>query len=278
MRSLVQFLLLTHVVSWVCFIASGALQGAAPAGAGFPALATVFLYIGTFAPALVALSMTARRDGPDGAMALVDRVFHWDVRARWYVFAVGYMAAIKLGAVLVHRVALGEWPRFGDTPWYIFLAALAVSTPVQAGEEIGWRGYALPRLAERFGFGRGSVLLGVIWALWHAPLFFIPGIDNHGQSLVVFTVGVTALSVAMAWLYMHTGGSLLLVMLMHAAVNQTTPLVPSAVPGATNPFALSGSLVGWMTAVFAWIGAAYFLVRMRQIERSRLKPQPAAID
>lgn len=268
MTSLVKFFLFTYVVSWACFVTGAAVQRAASAGPDLPALATALLLIGTFAPSLVALSMTARTSGRDGVLALFDRVLHWEVRARWYAFAIGYLAAIKLGVALVHRVAVGAWPRFGDTPWYLIVAAVAVSTPVQAGEEIGWRGYALPRLAARFGFARGSVLLGVIWALWHIPLFFIPGLDNYGQSIAIFVLGGTALSVAMAWLYMHTAGSLLLTMLMHSAVNQTSGIVPSAVPTATNPFALSAPLVAWLTAAFLWIGAAYFLVRMRHLELS----------
>jgi membrane protease YdiL (CAAX protease family) len=69
-------------------------------------------------------------------------------------------------------------------------------------------------------------------------------------------------SVAIAWLYWRTGGSLLLVMLLHAAVNNLKDIVPSAVPGATNAFALDASLVGWLTVVFLWIGAVFFLVQM----------------
>jgi membrane protease YdiL (CAAX protease family) len=76
---------------------------------------------------------------------------------------------------------------------------------------------------------------------------------------------VTALSVALEWLYWRTRGSLLLVMLMHAAVNNTKDIVPSAVPGATDSFSLGASPVGWLTVALLWIAAAYFLVRMRGI-------------
>jgi hypothetical protein len=141
-----------------------------------------------------------------------------------------------------------------------------VSMWVQAGEEIGWRGYALPRLAARLGLGGASLLLGVVWAVWHLPLFLLPGTGSTGQSFPVYLTHVTALSVAMAWLYWKTSGSLLLVMVMHAAVNNTTGIVPAAVPGATNAFTFNGSLVGWATGGAAWIVAAVLLYRMRGAE------------
>lgn len=68
----------------------------------------------------------------------------------------------------------------------------------------------------------------------------------------------------MAWLYWRTGGSLLLVMLLHASVNNLKDIVPSAVPDATDAFTLQASLVGWLTVIFLWIGAAYFLFQMRR--------------
>jgi len=145
------------------------------------------------------------------------------------------------------------------------LAALLISTWVQAGEEIGWRGYALPRLTERFGLAQASVILGVIWATWHLPIFFFPVGDLLGQSFPMYLLQVTALSVTMAWLYWRTGGSLLLVMLFHAAVNNLKDIVPSGTPGATNPLVLNASLVGWLTVLLLWIGAAYFLFQMRKI-------------
>ncbi len=260
--SLLWFFLLTYAVTWTCFIT---------AAAGLGGHQTLLLLLGTFAPSLVALGLTAWAEGSAGVLALLRRLIQWQVGARWYVFAVGYMAAIKLAVALVHRVATGAWPRFGQESWFVIMAATVFSTVIggQAGEEIGWRGYALPRLAARLGLGRGSVLLGLIWACWHLPLFFIPGIDNYGQSFPLFLLQVTALSVAIAWLYGHTKGSLLLVMLMHSAVNQSKDIVPSAVPGATNPFALSTSLVAWLTLALLWISAGYFLVRMPKTEPQR---------
>jgi len=186
----------------------------------------------------------------------------------WYVFAAGYLATVKIGVALVHRIAVGVWPRFGVDPWYILAIATVLSTPIQAGEEIGWRGYALPLLAARLGLARASLLLGIVWAVWHLPLFFVPGIDNYGQSFVIFALQVTAISVPMAWLYARTGGSLLLVMLMHGANNQARDIVPSAVPNAEHALALSSYLPAWLTVTLLWIAACYFLVRMRNIRHS----------
>ncbi len=257
MRSLLPFFLLTYAVTWASFAAAASVsQG----------LRGPLFLLGTIAPSLVALALTARADGREGMRALLGRILHGKVGVRWYVFALGYMATVKLVAALVHRAVTGAWPRFGETPVVVMVAAIAISTWIQAGEEIGWRGYALPRMAERLGLAPASLLLGVIWATWHLPLFFTPGADTAGQSFPLYLVQVTALSVAMAWLYWKTEGSLLLVMILHAAINNTKDIVPSAVAesAAMTPWTLSGSLIGWLTAALLWIGAACFLVQMRR--------------
>ncbi len=235
------------------------------------------LFLGTIAPALVALAITARAVGMSTAEALFHRVFQWHAGARWYVFAVSYMAAIKLAVAVAHRMLTGSWPLFDQRSFSIIVGSIIVSTPFQSGEEIGWRGYALPLLAERIGFARGSVLLGLIWAFWHLPLFFlpVPGNDEYGQSFPVWALGVTALSVAFVWLYTHTDGSLLLTMLMHSAVNNIPHFSQSAVANTRHIFTLHASAVAWFTALFLWIPAAYFLTRMKRIELSRVEKEPA---
>src|SRR6266850_1024162 len=119
-----------------------------------------------------------------------------------------------------------------------------------------------PSWVARCGLARASILLGLIWGSWHLPQFFIPEADTYGQSFFVYVLQVTALSVAMAWLYARTNGSLLLVMLLHAAVNNAKDIVPSALPGANSTFGLDASLVAWLTVTLLWICAAYFLAGM----------------
>lgn len=267
MRSLLKFFALTYIGSWILWIASAViLRVATPQPSGFLAISGFLYLLGVFAPSLVALALTARADGRAGTLALLRPTVNWCVGARWYVFAVGYMAAIKLAAAILLRIATGAWPAFGQEPVYIMAIAIVFSTPVQAGEEIGWRGYALPRLSAHFGLSSASIVLGVIWACWHLPFFFISGTDKTGQSFPLYLLSVTALSVAMAWLYWRTDRSLLLTMLMHAAINNTKDIVPSAASAATNAFSLSSSVVAWLSVAILWICAAYFLVRMRGVK------------
>lgn len=258
MNPLVPFFAAAYLITWGVYLAAGATS--------VPGLRGLLVYFGVFTPGLLALWFTHRAEGSPGVVALLQRLIRWDVPARWYVFALTYVATIKLTVALLYRATTGAWPRFGDVPWYVMLAAALGSTLLggQVGEELGWRGYALPRLAMKFGLGGASLLLGVLWAGWHLPLFFILGGDTVGQSFPLYVLQVTALSVAITWLYAKTHGSLLLTMLLHAAVNNTKDIVPSAVPGATRPWALSTSYVAWLSVALLWAAAAYFLVDMRK--------------
>jgi membrane protease YdiL (CAAX protease family) len=263
----IAFFLLTFALTWLSWATASELSRSGQAnGASLAAGGLVLL--GTIAPSLVALALTARREGRAAVQTLLRRVVQADVGLRWYVFAVGFMPAIKLTVALVHRVVVGAWPRFGDESWVLMFGAILISMWVQAGEEIGWRGYALPRLSERVGLAPASVILGVIWAAWHLPLFVMLDSDKLGQSFPIYLVQVTALSVAAAWLYWRTNGSLLLVMILHAAVNNTKDIVPSAVQGASDPSAFSRSPVAWLTVALLWVAAAFFLTQMRQVQAS----------
>ena len=258
---LLGFLLITFGLTWTAWLASASF--ADPDNAGIFSVGGPVFLLGVFAPALVALALTARDEGREGVRRLVARIGRWQVDARLYAFAVGYMAATKLVAASIHRLVTGTWPVFGDTPVALMLGAILVSTWVQAGEELGWRGYLLPRLAKYMGLAAASVILGGIWASWHLPLFFMQQADTVGQSFPLYLLHVVPVSVAMAWLYWKSGGSLLLVMLMHASVNNTTGIVPVAVAGASDPFTFSASLIGWITVAVACFVALPLLFQMR---------------
>ena len=255
MRRLAVFFVLVFAATWVCWAAWARLLG--------PWRWAVF-YVGVFAPALVALLMTGLDAGGAGVRALLRPLVRWDVGTRWYIFALGFMAAVKLIAASMVRLTTGTWPAFGSTPFIVLLAGAVFSTAVggQVGEELGWRGYALPRLADRLGPRLAAVVIGAIWATWHLPLFYLPGGDLAGQSFPVFVLLVIAISIAITWVYVNTGGSLLLTMLFHAAVNNTTAIVPSASTAPGGPMSMSTSRMGWWTLVVLGTAGVGFLIAL----------------
>jgi len=267
--SLLLFFVAAFAVPWALWI---------PVAVAMPsanALGWLLVTFGAVSPAIVALAFTAHDQGRAGVRALIAPVTRGNVAARWYGFALGYTAAIKLLAALLHRVLTGGWPRLGGVSLLLIPFAILISTPVQAGEEIGWRGYALPRLAARWGLARASLVLGVIWAAWHLPLFYVRWSDTWQQSFVVFTLQVTAVSVAFAWLWERTGRSLLLPMVLHASVNNSKDIVPFATPGGTGVFGLHASLMAWLGTALFWACA---VVMLAAIARPVARPagEPAA--
>jgi len=194
-RVLLAFFALTFAITWGCWIplAVGVALHSIPGRA--------LGYAGTFAPALVALALAFKRARAAGVRELLARLQPRAVAARWVAFALGFTIAVKLAAALLHRAITGAWPAFGSEPFWLMALGTLVSTPVQAGEELGWRGVALPHLATRLGLARASLLLGVVWALWHLPLFFVRGADSYGQSFPLYAIGVVAISAAIAMLY-----------------------------------------------------------------------------
>jgi membrane protease YdiL (CAAX protease family) len=263
MGVLLKYYFLTFLVSWTCFISVIIISNSTEVNhTGFNQFQHIILFLGVIAPSLVAIWLSSRDGAPGQTQKILGKIGRWKVNIKWYLFAAGFMIAVKLLVALIHKTIMGTWPQFGQEAWYIMLIAILFSTWVLAGEEIGWRGFALPLMSARFGLPVSVLILGMFWACWHLPLFFLKGGSVYGQSFPLYFLQVTALSVVIGWLYWRTNGSLLLTMLMHAAVNNTKDIVPSAVLNATDPFSLSHSLVGWLTVIVLWIFAAYCLIRM----------------
>lgn len=259
----VSFFVATFAMTWSCYAAGFWLRGSTGSDSPLLFVAHGILLLGVFAPAIVALSFTALDRGRTGLRVLLESIVPSRVGVGWFIFAAGFFLAIKLMAAAILRLLVGTWPAFGTEPWYLMAVALLFSTPVQAGEELGWRGYALPRMAALMGLGPASVVLGVVWAAWHLPLFFVPVGDTFHQSFPVYLLQVTAMSVVMAWLYWRTGGALLLVMLLHAAANNTKDVVPSALAEPTTVWTLQASPVAWTTVALLGVVAGLLLINMR---------------
>ena len=124
-------------------------RGTQAASSGLGVLQQVLLFLGTITPSLVALWLTSRTGIPGQTQNLLARIARWKVNIKWYLFATGFLVIIKILVAFLYKIITGVWPEFGQEAWYIMLVAVIFSTPAQAGEEIGWRGFALPRMSER---------------------------------------------------------------------------------------------------------------------------------
>ena len=178
---------------------------------------------------------------------------------RWMVVALVLPLAMMAAAIAVSVAAFGA-PRPAVTVGVAgvvlaeFVRVLFLGGPV--GEELGWRGFALPRLQQHRNALDASILLGLVWGLWHLPLYFVLG---TGQSELLragtspaFAIGgfigwTIGLSVLFTWLFNQTGGSLIVVILFHAAVNLAA-FLPTAV-GSGGPASLLNVVITWLVAI-----------------------------
>src|SRR5918998_1296221 len=200
---LTSFFVLTFALAWLPLIGS--------------ALGWFSPILLAFGPSLAAVIVTAVATGRSGLRDLLRRVTLWHVRPGWY--AVALLASIPfLLAVVYVNVLLGARPpttaQFGawGSLGVLFLVYL-INPFGGAWEELGWRGYALPGLQVRYSPLSASLILGVLWAAWHLPMF-ITGLIPWPNALLVF-----GLNVLFSWLFNHTRGSVLIAFLFHAAVD-----------------------------------------------------------
>ncbi len=183
--------------------------------------------LGAFGPTFGAI--LAARGEPGGVRAVFAQLGRWRVHPVWWLvalFASGvlFSSGMALVSLFVPDVGPLAYPP-NDAPRLIAMVFFPI------GEEIGWRGFALPRLQERFGPVRASVLLGTAWCFWHAMMFDLAGLPLVW--LVILVPFFVSGSVFFTWLWNRTGGSLLLAVLAHVGAhldNSNRPLPGNAIP------------------------------------------------
>lgn len=181
--------------------------------------------LGVLCPMLVASWMSFRAEGRAGVRALWAPMLRARVGLRWYVFAL-LAPGLLLTGVLWGLRGLGLE---GPVAYLPSAAMLVAGVVISIGEEVGWRGYALPRLQHTYGPFGASGMIGIAWTLWHIPMFFGQGISLAYLPLMFlfFTGG----SLFMTWIYNGTRGSLLLAVLAHlgAHLNNSHAALPATV-------------------------------------------------
>lgn len=237
--------------------------------------------LGGLGPMLAAILLSARESGLAGVRALFGQLARWRVHPRWY-------AAALIGVPAIGLVAAGVHAALGGALATETLPAVLLVLPVQflfvallgggLDEETGWRGFALPRLQERYGPVVANLVLGALWTCWHLPLFFMgDGGLFADSSFGLYLVRTMGVSFVFAWLYNSTGGSLLLAVLAHAAHNVTTSAAENLVPdpslGTLSPLQYGTvEALAWVLVVGAILVATRGTLNAHRVPAIRSRP------
>lgn len=236
-RATFVFFILAYLLSWCAYVPL-ALQGQ-----GLLSGVPNWLHLAAaYGPLLAAFLVTAWTAGRKGVRELLSRLTRWRIGWGWLAVAAFSPLAVFGVVVLIVRLVTGSWQAAGgfgqvaewpELNWAAgWLAWILISG---LGEETGWRGFALPRLQARHSARDASLILGLLWAGWHAPAFLY----NYELSLfsvLAFVVGIVAGAMVLTWLYNSTGGSVLATILWHGSYNAVVAggegVVAAAVTGA----------------------------------------------
>jgi uncharacterized protein len=242
--------------------------------------------IGTFGPLVAAAMVTAQEGGTEELRSLLGRVVRWRVAPVWYGVAILGPLALTLAAIALHATLGGRMPGIGalvGTLPVVLLTAAYMLVFVALGEEVGWRGYALPALQARHGALLSSLILGVLWALWHLPLFFNPDTLYGNLPFVLFLAYLLPLTILITWVYNGTGGSVLLAMILHAFMNASSAVwavLPEYVaePEGAAEALVRNAHVHLMMAIVLWAAAVAVVLVLGPRDLSRRPRQVAEHD
>ncbi|WP_418280755.1 CPBP family intramembrane glutamic endopeptidase [Halorubrum sp. DTA98] len=215
-RSLLTFVLLTFFISWTAWGVL-ALLGTEP---GINVAGVLWL-LGGLGPPIAAVVVSQLTDGSQSTRQLLSRLLRWRVGWRWYGVAILFPGLVVISAVIIDAQVRGLTTSFPSPDFVLLFVGLTVASATIGGglEEIGWRGFVLPRLQASLDAFTATLVVGVVWMIWHAPLFIIPGAVQSDLPVLPFVVQGIALAVVFTWLYNSTRGSLLLAVLLHGSFN-----------------------------------------------------------
>ena len=180
----------------------------------------------------------------EGIRELLGKLYMWNVGWKWYILSLLFTPVVVMVSVILSSMNTGIsfdeiWAQIPVSAFFPVIIAFGYVTLVRGPlrEEIGWRGFALPRLQYLYSPLVGTLILGVIWTVWHLPLhlngIYPGGMDGFIERFY-FNIGITFV---ITWIYNHSRGSLLLTTLFHTSFNTTVTvlLIPSVIAG---PFSI----------------------------------------
>jgi uncharacterized protein len=276
MRSLAErypataFVALAYGLTWALWVPGVLLFRAQPAPTIEP-IPLLLVLLGAYGPTAAAFILTGLSSGRAGVRELAGRYLRWRGRSGWLLAAFLLPALVFFGGLLGKALLGAELP---PQAWErLTLAALAgrllFALPFgPLAEEGGWRGYLLPVLQRRSSALAASLVIGVVWTLWHVPMFWVPGaalpptVPPGIGSVGIYLAGVTATSIIATAMYNSSRGSLLVAVVYHLGTNLwhqvLAPVFIGEATGAWADLRLTALAANWIAALgfIAWLGAA----------------------
>ncbi len=185
--------------------------------------------LGALSSSLAGIVLVVVEGRQGGLRELLSRFLIWRVGFQWWAFALFFMVIPSVAALYLFNLLGGPPVDWSEVPPLVNVIPMFIMLAIAAGmgEEFGWRGFLLPRLQTRHNALVSGLIVGVVWAIWHIPLFFIKGTSQYAQqmeagllpAILTYSVFVIVTSLQFTWLFNNTRGSVLLAVVLHGASN-----------------------------------------------------------
>lgn len=223
-RQPVKYFVLTFAISWLLWLLpflKNTLMPDLPDIVGLPGM------FAPFGPGIAAFWLTWRESGKEGVHALWESLVRLNFEKKWLIPTLLLPAITAFISIALIQLFGGSIPwEYSLAPAIIVPVFLQITFTQAIPEEFGWRGYVLDPLQDRYGAVPASLILGAMWALWHLPLFFMEGTVQQAIPAYQFILQTMVLAILYTWLHNHTGRSVFIAALYHAAGNITSALIP----------------------------------------------------
>lgn len=178
----------------------------------------IALLIGSWLPNIIGVLITGIAHGRKGIREMFSKILLWRIHIKWYFVAALLPVTLVFFSIWLYKLMGNSVPDYAPLEQIPLIFLISLFTGA-LGEELGWRGTALPRLQARWNALRSSLLLGVLWGLYHLPSFLISGLPLQEAPLIPFMLIALGLTFLVTWTFNHTRGSLITVFLYHFAFN-----------------------------------------------------------
>lgn len=221
--NLIKFFVAAYLFSWVIWGIAVYITNFTNINVSW--LPIVIIIIGAFGPSVTAVWLT-HKNGEKGAVKkLLKRGLQIKTIPVWIWISMFIVPAMSWAGSMFYFQYSGVEASFNYAGLLFFpfsALIMIVGGPLQ--EEFGWRGYALDRMQKKYSALVASIILGIIWAAWHLPLFFIVGSAQQGIDLPFYFVSLIGISIIMTWFYNNSKASILVALLAHAIINSMSEL------------------------------------------------------